>query len=85
MWASLGLRGNSHSYSVPGSSSGGAAGLAPSCKACPGIFIFPGNLSSMAQWVKNLPAMQETQETHVLPPGESPLEEEMATCSSILA
>ena len=40
----------------------------------------------MAQWVKNLPAMQETQETRVPSPGrEGPLEEELATCSSILA
>ena len=38
-----------------------------------------------AQWVKN-PAMQETQETQVLSQGwEDPLEEEMATHSSILA
>ena len=36
--------------------------------------------------VKNLPAMQETQETRVPSPGqEDPLEEEMATHSSILA
>ena len=36
----------------------------------------------MAQWVKNLPAMQETQ---VHSPGwEDPLEEGMATHSSIL-
>ena len=40
----------------------------------------------MAQWVKNLPAMQETQETWVQPLGQDdPLEEEMATHSSILA
>ena len=39
----------------------------------------------MAQGVKNLPAMQETQETQVQPLGqENPLEEEMATHSSIL-
>ena len=40
----------------------------------------------MAQWVKNLPEMQETQETwvHYLH-WEDPLEEEMATPSSILA
>ena len=38
--------------------------------------------SQMAQWVKNLPAMQETQ---VHSPGwEDPLEEGMATHSSIL-
>ena len=37
----------------------------------------------MAQWVKNLPAMQETQ---VRSPGqEDPLEEKVATQSSILA
>ena len=36
--------------------------------------------------VKNLPAMQEMQETGVPSLGwEGPLEEEMATCSSILA
>jgi len=40
----------------------------------------------MAQGVKNLPAMQETQETQVQSLGwEDPLEEEMATHSSILA
>ena len=40
----------------------------------------------MAQWVKNLPAMQETQETRVQSLGwEDPLEEKMATQSSILA
>ena len=40
----------------------------------------------MAQWVKNLPAMQETQEMCVQSLGwEDPLEEEMATYSSILA
>ena len=40
----------------------------------------------MAQWVKNLSAMQETHETSVQPLGwEDPLEEEMATHSSILA
>ena len=40
----------------------------------------------MAQWVKNLPAMQEAQEMWVQSPGwEDPLEEEMATHSSILA
>ena len=42
--------------------------------------------SPMAQWVKNLPAMQEAQETGVWFLGlEDPLEEEMATHSSILA
>ena len=40
----------------------------------------------MAQWVKNLPAVQETQETQVPSLGqEDPLEEEMATHSSTLA
>ena len=35
--------------------------------------------------LKNLPAMQETQETWVRSPSqEAPLEEEMETCSSIL-
>ena len=40
----------------------------------------------MAQQVKNLPTMQETQETQVQSLGwEDPLEEEMATHSGILA
>ena len=40
----------------------------------------------MAQWVKNLPAMQETQEMLVQSLGsENPLEEGMATLYSILA
>ena len=40
----------------------------------------------MAQQVKNLPAMQETQEMQVRSPGwEDPLEKEMAIHSSILA
>ena len=40
----------------------------------------------MTQWVKKLPAVQETQETWVQSPGEEdPLEEGMATHSSILA
>ena len=40
----------------------------------------------MAQWVENLPAMQETQETRVQSLGrEDPLEEETTTHSSILA
>ena len=39
----------------------------------------------MSQWVKNLPAMQEMQEMWVQSLGwEDPLEEEMATHSSIL-
>ena len=42
--------------------------------------------SLMAQQVKNLPAMQETQKKRVWPLGqEDPLEEEMAILSSILA
>ena len=40
----------------------------------------------MAQWVKNPPAMQETQEMQVQNVGwEDPLEEEMPTLFSILA
>ena len=40
----------------------------------------------MAQWVKNLPAMQETQEPRVGSLGqEDPLEDGMATHFSILA
>ena len=40
----------------------------------------------MAQWVKNLPAMQDTEETRVPSLGqEDPLEKEMATHSFILA
>ena len=39
----------------------------------------------MAQWVKNMPAMQKTQEMWVKALGQDPLEEEMATHSSILA
>ena len=40
----------------------------------------------MDQWVKNLPAMQVTQETQVWHlGGEDPLEEEVTTHSSILA
>ena len=42
--------------------------------------------SLMAQWAKNLPAIQETQKTRVWSPGqEDPLEKEMATHSSTLA
>ena len=42
--------------------------------------------SQVAQWVKNPPAMEETRETRVLSVGqENPLEEGMATHSSILA
>ena len=40
----------------------------------------------MAQWVKNLPAMQEMQDDKGSVPGlEDPLEESMAAHSSILA
>ena len=43
-------------------------------------------VSPMTQWVKNLPAMQQTQETRVQSLGqEDPLEEGMATHSSNLA
>ena len=43
-------------------------------------------VSPMVQAVKNLPAMQETQEMQVRSLGwEDPLEEEMATHSNILA
>ena len=42
--------------------------------------------SQVAHWVKNLPAMQEMQETQVQTLGlEDPLEESRATQSSILA
>ena len=42
--------------------------------------------SLMAQWVKNLPAVQETQKTQVQSLDQKdPLEKEMATNSSILA
>ena len=42
--------------------------------------------SLMAQWVKGLPAMQETQEMQVQSLGrEDPLEKETATYSSIFA
>ena len=43
-------------------------------------------VSVVAEMVKNLPAMQETQETQIRSLGrEYPLEEEMATHFSILA
>ena len=43
-------------------------------------------LSLMAQWLKNPPAMQESQETLIQSLGQQdPLEEEMATHSNILA
>ena len=42
--------------------------------------------SQVAQWVKNPPAMQEMQEMRFRSPGlKDPLEEEMATTSSVLA
>ena len=42
--------------------------------------------SQVAQWVKNLPAMQETQDMWIQSLGwEDPLEKEMVTHSSILA
>ena len=62
----------------------------------PGSGISPGEgigyplqyswASLVAQLVKNLPAMQESQETQVRSQGwEDPLQKEMATHSSILA
>ena len=46
----------------------------------------PQQASLMAQWVKNLPAMQETQETWVQSLGrEYPLENVVETHSSIVA
>ena len=49
------------------------------------FFIYP-SASPMAQWVKNLPAVQETQEMQVQSLGqEELLEKKMATHSSILA
>ena len=42
--------------------------------------------SQVAQWVKRLPAMQETQEIWAQSPGwKDPPEKGMATCSRILA
>ena len=50
------------------------------------VSISPAGASTIIQWVKNTPAMQETQEMQVRFLGEEdPLEEEMATHSSILA
>ena len=44
------------------------------------------NSDSGGSVVKNLPAVQETQETHICPSGwEDPLEEGMSTHSSIFA
>ena len=49
------------------------------------VLFYIGASLLMAQQVKNLPAMQATQETRVLSLGwEDPLEEELATHSSIL-
>ena len=48
--------------------------------------VYPQRASSMAQWVKNPPEMQETEELQVRSLDlEDPLEEEMVTHSSILA
>ena len=48
--------------------------------------VYPQRDSSMAQWVKNPPEMQETQESQVRSLHlKDPLEEEMITHSSILA
>ena len=45
-----------------------------------------GRASQVVQWVKNPPVVQETQETRVRSQSqEDPLEEAMATHSSILA
>ena len=50
------------------------------------LFLPPIWASLMAGWVKNLPAMQETQEMQVwCPSHQDPLEKEMATHSNILA
>ena len=49
-------------------------------------YIIHGGASSMAQWVKNLPVIQKTQEMQIGFLGqEDPLKEEMATHFSILA
>ena len=53
---------------------------------CQQTFMYYYLLYSKVQHVKNLPAMQETQETRVQSLGwEYPLEKEMATRSSTLA
>ena len=50
------------------------------------INILWNGVSLMAQWVKNVPAMQETQETRIWSLcWVDPLQKEMATQSSILA
>ena len=47
--------------------------------------MYPYESSQMAQWVKNLPVIQETQETQIQSLSqEDPLMEGMATYSSIL-
>ena len=52
---------------------------------CVCIYVYVG-ASSMGQWIKNLPAMQETQEVWVQSLGwKDPLEKEKATPSIILA
>ena len=54
----------------------------PNCKSCVSIF----GASQVVQWVKNTPTMQKTQEGQVRSLGqEDPLEEDLATHSSILA
>ena len=54
----------------------------PNCKSCVSIF----GASLVVQWVKNTPTMQKTQEGQVQSMGqEDPLEEGLATHSSILA
>ena len=54
----------------------------PNCKSCASIF----GASQVVQWVKNTPTMQKTQEGQVRSLGqEDPLEEGLATHSSILA
>ena len=48
--------------------------------------LFNNRTSKVAQWIKNLPEKQETQEIQFSPWGwEDPLEESMATHFSILA
>ena len=50
------------------------------------LFFMPLNTPPMAQQIKNLPEIQETQEMQVQSLGqEDPLEKKMATHSSILA
>ena len=58
-------------------------------KHWPCAYILPGmpmaQASLTAQWVKNSPAVRETQETWVPSVGQDSLEKEMATQSCILA